>query len=71
MLSTMPRRTNKPGPSAPRSDEVLHVRIDPAIDAALDAYLDATEPRVSKTAAVESALREFLRAKGYWPPKSS
>jgi hypothetical protein len=27
-----------------------------------------TEAQVSKTAAVESALREFLRARSFWPP---
>ncbi len=59
-----PRRPN-------RSGESLHVYIDPAIADALRGYLAATEPEVSKTAAVESALREFLRSKGQWPPKRS
>jgi hypothetical protein len=58
-----PRRPNRTGVS-------LHVYIEPAIDGALQGYLDASEPKVSKTAAVETALREFLRARGHWPPST-
>lgn len=54
-----------------RSGVPLHVWIDPAIAEALQSYLEATEPKVFKTAAVESALKDFLRAKGCWPPKPS
>lgn len=52
-----------------RKGEPLHVWINPALSRALDDYLEATAPKVSKTAAVEEALRQFLAAAGRWPPK--
>lgn len=60
-LPDEPKRPNRTGVS-------LHVYIDPAIDGALAAYLQGSEPQVSKTAAVETAIREFLGRKGHWPP---
>lgn len=47
----------------------LFVQLEPEIARALAEYLEATDPEVSKTAAVESALKDFLRGKGYWPPR--
>jgi hypothetical protein len=66
----MSEHTNQPKRKPTRTGVPLHVWIDPAIAAALQAYLDGTEPSVFKTAAVESALREFLRARGHWPPST-
>lgn len=63
MLSMAKKKPTK------RSGVPLHVWIDPALAAALEAYLEQTEPSVFKTAAVETALRGFLREKGHWPPK--
>ncbi len=54
---------------AKRSGVPLHVWIDPELAEALREYLESSEPSVFKTAAVESALREFLRGKGHWPRK--
>lgn len=52
-----------------RSGAPLHAWIEEAIMAALDAYLEGTDPRISKTAFVEMALRKALRDVGCWPPK--
>jgi cytochrome c553 len=41
--------------------------IDADVFDALDDYTDGAEPRVSKTAAIESALKDFLRKQGFWP----
>lgn len=35
---------------------------------ALDDYLNKTKPKPSLTAAIETALEEFLQARGFWPP---
>lgn len=51
-----------------RAGVPLHVRINPAIDQALATYLESSDPEIKKTAAVESALKEFLAEKGFWPP---
>lgn len=64
------KKTDEPEEKKPqRSGLPLHVWIDPEINQALLDYLEDTEPRVFKTSAVESALKDFLRNKGYWPPK--
>ncbi len=56
-------------PAVPnRTGTPLHVWIDPEIAEALQGFLASADPRISKTAAVESALREFLRPRGFWPP---
>ena len=52
---------------ARRNRVALHVLIAPALAEALGGYLSSAEPRVTRTAAVESALREFLKARGQWP----
>jgi hypothetical protein len=68
MLSMTERRKKK---KPNRTGVPLHAWIDPEIGAALKAYLDGTEPSVFKTAAVEQALKDFLRGKGHWPPRKS
>lgn len=62
-------KSETPKPKPNRTGTPLHVWIDTSIADALEAYLKATEPSVFKTAAVESALRDFLRRMGFWPPK--
>ena len=66
------RQGRKDGAKKPnRTGVPFYVNIEPAIDEAMARYLDSTEPRVSKTAAAESALKAFLRSKGFWPPAGS
>jgi hypothetical protein len=62
-----PKKPRKPS----RTGVPLHVWIDQDLAAALQDYLDSTDPKVSKTAAVESALRELLRGKGFWPRRDN
>jgi hypothetical protein len=38
------------------------------IDSAVNAYLQAQEASLSLTALIQSALREYLAARGYLPP---
>lgn len=54
-----------------RSGEPLNVWLPAELLEALRAYLASTAPRVSKTAAVEMAMQDFLRTKGFWPPPDS
>jgi hypothetical protein len=55
-------------PPTRRKGTPLHVWLPKELEAAFQGYLDSEEPAVSKTAAVEAALRGFLRGKGFWPP---
>jgi hypothetical protein len=72
MAKKRPGRASEPEPKRPnRSGISLHVYVDPVIDAALQRYLDSAVPAVSKTAAVEAAIIDFLRARGCWPANPS
>lgn len=64
-------KKKRPDDTGQRLGVMLGLRIDPAISEALESYLANTVPRVSKTAAVEAALIEFLRAHGHWPAPST
>ncbi len=74
MLAMAKERKKKDEPKAPRkpnrSGVPFYVYVDPAIDEAMRLYIESTEPRVSKTAAAESAFKAFLREKGFWPLKA-
>jgi hypothetical protein len=70
------RRTSKPAqpatppadpPKTQRSGRALGLYISDQLADALDAYIASTRPRVSKTSALEVALEEFLRARGFLP----
>jgi hypothetical protein len=54
-------------PTRIRSGENLNVWIRDDIYEALRRYLEGTTPRVTKTAAVEAALMEFLVTRKQWP----
>lgn len=54
-----------------RSGSPLHAWINEELMAALDAHLEGTDPRISKTAFIETALKKLLREYGAWPPKAS
>jgi hypothetical protein len=74
MQSVAKHRPSGPPPEAEgdksggRSGENLNVWVQSQIARRLRAYLASTDPRVSKTSAVESALISFLEDKGFWPP---
>lgn len=61
-----PKRPIEPGQSR-SSAYVIAVRLDPALGAAFDRWVGSMEVEPTMTAAVETALREFLRAKGFYP----
>jgi hypothetical protein len=63
-----PKEASASAPNRPtRSGVAINAWIDEQIAAALDDYVASTDPRVSKTAAIEAALRDFLRKQGMWP----
>jgi hypothetical protein len=70
MSATMAKRkgSGAGGRKPQRSGVPLNAWIEESIMQALESYLDSTDPRVSKTAALESALKDFLKGKGFWPP---
>jgi hypothetical protein len=59
------------GEKPPRSGTALHCWIDDDLHAALEAFRKATEPEPSKTRTVETALKDFLRLRGFWPPRET
>jgi hypothetical protein len=65
-VMTTPRK--KPEPEKrQRTGQSLSLWINDQLADAFKAYLDSTRPRVSKTSALEQALEDFLRSKGFWP----
>jgi hypothetical protein len=66
----MAAKKKKPGrPPQGRSPAfVVYARVDPAFEAIMERYLSETEPAPTQTAVIETALKEFFRARGYWPP---
>jgi hypothetical protein len=46
----------------------IHAWIDEELGDAFKAYLVSMEVRVTATSAIEVALKEFLKKRGFWPP---
>lgn len=46
---------------------IIYARVDPVIGEAWEKYLAETEPEPTVTAALELALKRFLRQEGYLP----
>ncbi len=56
----------KPRPN--RTTVALNLYIRPDIAAALDSYLAEQRPSRTKVSTVETALEDFLKKAGHWPP---
>jgi FAD/FMN-containing dehydrogenase len=52
----------------PRSGEPVNVWVPVELMDMVRAYVSAQQVRTSKTAVIEAAVREFLKAQGFWPP---
>ena len=50
-----------------RSGMPIHAWIDEELGEAFKAYLGSMEVRITATSAIELALKEFLRKRGFWP----
>lgn len=65
-----PPRKKKPTPDdSPRRPGGVFLRLDKEHWDALDAYLASQDVAPKRAAAVAKALEEFLRQRGFWPPK--
>ena len=64
-----PAEDERPKQPSSRTGTPLHAWIDDEIAGAFQEYIESTDPRVSKTASLETALKEFLRSRGFWPRK--
>lgn len=51
-----------------RAGKPHQIYLDETLTEAMGAYLDEAEPRITKTAYIESLIRNDLRARGKWPP---
>jgi hypothetical protein len=59
----------KKSPKKPaRSGAAVNVWVKQAVRDALDLYLAEADPKPKINSAMETALREFLAKRGYWPP---
>jgi hypothetical protein len=63
----MPLMAKKQPKKPARTGTPVNFHITDELAAALEAYIESTSPRVSKRAAWEAALSEFLKSKGFWP----
>ncbi len=73
MNATMTEERKKPKddknqPKRVRPGVAINVYIDPDLAAIMESYLDGLDPKITKTALIESLLRGFFRQKGLWPP---
>ncbi len=55
----------------PERTEPLHCWLDVELLAQLRVYTKQADPRLSKTATVESALKAYLAERGFWPPRAA
>ena len=71
-------RGPKPDPASKRSQgqdrhttprKAFHAEAE--LFAALEKYIREADPAPNESAALRTALREFLERRGYWPPKSA
>lgn len=70
-MAKKPRKSGrKPGPKPNRTGKALNVFIPPAMMAAFESCIDSADPRTDKTKAVQAALRQWMQARGCWPPAS-
>ena len=71
----MARKKSKPTETEPlsvtadktRSGMPLHAWIDEELGEAFKRYLRSMEVRITMTSAIEVALKDFLRKRGFWP----
>lgn len=47
----------------------LLARVSPSLAEALQRYIDEQRPAPSQNSVLETAIEDFLAAKGFWPPK--
>ncbi len=72
ILAVAKQSRSKPPKKQGRSPAyTLYARIDPELGAAFEDYINHTKPKPTNTSAVELALEEFLRDKGFWPRQAS
>ncbi len=69
MLAYMPKKKKQAGSEEPKGLN-YNVWLDPDLEKALESYFATLEFRPSKTRFTETAFKEFLKSRGFWPPKS-
>lgn len=55
-------------PGAKRTGASVFGYLQPEIRAAVNLCIKESDPRLTLTAILESALKKFLSERGYWPP---
>jgi hypothetical protein len=66
-----PQQDDAPAPKKPARDGVsVQFWMDPELRDAADAYRNEQRYPVSRTALIETALKELLQREGRWPPKA-
>jgi hypothetical protein len=78
-LPGMTKKNNKPGgktggkkrgrkPTGRTPYVTVYVRVRPELAKALEDYRSSLRPKPTQNAVAETALEDFLTAKGFWPP---
>jgi hypothetical protein len=74
-MSAVAKKRPDSKPTTGRTGSPLGISIDPAIRAAVDAFIESYnaehDHRATLTSTVEAALRKYLQAAGFWPPKAN
>ncbi len=70
MLSGMAKsKKNPPEPTTPKGrSQVYNVRLGHDLDASIAAYLASQEVPPDKSAVIVAAVRDFMKARGFYPP---
>lgn len=74
-LMTRPKKSEAPAKRNVRSGSPVNVYIDEDLRTAVDAFISAhnlkDEHPASLRSTVEASLRQYLKEKGFWPPKAT
>ena len=62
------KKPEKGTPQGRTPGYTVFARVPPELGAALEACIKALKPKPTITSAVQDALEEWLKARGFWPP---
>ena len=63
------QQTTRNSPPRERVGRNINIWLEPELGEALDAYLGSLRLRPSTKTVVEVAIKDYLAAQGFWPPK--
>ncbi len=71
-MSNERKKRPRKGKSQGRSPSYpLFTRLPPELGAAFKAYVESLRPKPTDTSVLQMFIEDGLKARGFWPPKSS